>query len=147
MINRITNLGNQILHVSQTHIDPRFIRVACTLRKCQNAQNPSVVSEPRLVCLILVAICLKKSKSCCLTDGLAESMGGLAESTCIFNLLAEQVHALDEQGRQSAVFRLQLLEMDQKHYPKLFWYLKTCFRRCNVFSNSFTTTSYQNYKD
>ena len=77
--------------------------------------------------LFVCYLCLKVEKSRNLAVWLMDSpspWGGLAESTCIFNLLGEQVYALGEQGRQSAEFRLELLEMDQNHYPKMFWYLK-----------------------
>ena len=53
----------------------KVIRVACTLRKCQNAQNPSVVSEPRIVFCILDAKLLENRKFCSLSTGLAEFMG------------------------------------------------------------------------
>ena len=69
---------------------------------------------------------------------LTESKGRLDESMKKCMLLVESIHALDEQRLQCPDFRVMLLEMDQKNYPKLFWCFKTCFSWCNVYANPFT---------
>ena len=76
---------------------------------------------------ILDAITEKSKLYCCLDNGLVEFTHGIDESKVKCNQLVELVHAVDELDPLTGYLRVQVLELVQNHYLKLFWSYKNYF--------------------